>query len=161
MIARRRLDINCRYTLYTCYRNILSRCYNHKAHNYKQYGGKGIIMCQEWKSSFQKFYEWALLSGFKKGLTIDREDGSLGYSPDNCRWVIREVNQRNKSKYVNAKVPFLNVYANGKYFCARITINNKRIFIGNFYNPTEAAIARDQYIISNNLFGYKLNFAYK
>ena len=81
--------------------NMKNRCYSEKNISYKNYGGKGIKVCDEWLNDFNKFKEWALNNGFKRHLTIDRIDNSKGYSPDNCRWVTQSFNTahntRNKS----------------------------------------------------------------
>ena len=71
------------------------RCTNPNADNYKWYGGKGITVCDEWKDFFP-FYEWAVQNGWREGLTLDRIDGSKGYSPDNCRFVDFKTQCRNR-----------------------------------------------------------------
>ena len=63
---------------------------------YRWYRDKGIIVCDEWRKDFSVFREWALSHGFEEGLTIDRIDSDGNYCPDNCRWVTRSENSRNK-----------------------------------------------------------------
>ena len=75
---------------------IMSRCYNPNFPKYPIYGGRGITVCEEWRNNPQAFIDWALTSGFKKGLQIDRMDNDKGYSPENCHWVTNRVNCRNK-----------------------------------------------------------------
>jgi len=48
------------------------RCYHKHRKTYKNYGGRGISVCDEWKNSFKSFIEWALKNGYKNGLTIER-----------------------------------------------------------------------------------------
>jgi len=65
---------------------------NHKA--YKNYGGRGITICDEWLE-FIPFRDWSLNNGYQEGLEIDRENNDKGYCPENCRWVTRKENMRN------------------------------------------------------------------
>lgn len=78
--------------LYTIRKNMLQRCNNEKAINYKWYGGKGIKVCELWTNSMKNFYQWAIDNGYKEGLQIDRIDSNKDYCPENCRWVTPEEN---------------------------------------------------------------------
>ena len=86
--------------IYRIYRNMLSRCYYHKCDRYKNYGGRGIKMCDEWYNDFQNFNIWAMNNGYNDTLTIDRIDVNKNYSPDNCRWVTLKQQCRNTTKNV-------------------------------------------------------------
>ena len=63
---------------------------------YKDYHDRGIDVCDEWLNDNKTFFNWAINNGYNDGLTIDRIDNSKGYSPDNCRWVDRIVQNNNK-----------------------------------------------------------------
>lgn len=82
--------------LYRIWHNMKDRCYNPKNHKYQYYGGKGIVMCDEWKSSYSAFKNWANRSGYLDDLTIDRIDSSMGYCPENCRWVTLKTQANNR-----------------------------------------------------------------
>lgn len=82
--------------LHHCYYNIKHRCYNPKAKYYKDYGGRGIFMCDEWLNSKALFVKWAKEAGHRKGLQIDRVDNDKGYSPKNCRWTTAKENSNNR-----------------------------------------------------------------
>lgn len=76
--------------------NIKTRCFNLKNKNYKNYGGRGITMCDEWKNDYTKFRDWSLSNGYKPELQIDRINNDGNYEPSNCRWVTNLENSRNK-----------------------------------------------------------------
>lgn len=76
------------------------RCKNPKVAYYKNYGGRGISVCDEWQE-FGPFYEWAMANGFiesksGKECSIDRIDSDGNYEPSNCRWVTNREQQKNK-----------------------------------------------------------------
>lgn len=83
-------------SIYKLYRGIKRRCYNSHEHNYYNYGGRGINMCEEWRNDFIKFYNWALENGYEKGLQIDRIDNEKGYSPDNCKFSTAKEQANNR-----------------------------------------------------------------
>ena len=83
--------------LYGVWAGIKARCYNKNADSYSNYGAKGIALCEEW-FDFSKFYDWAISSGYKQGLTIERKDNSKGYCPDNCCWANRADQNRNTTR---------------------------------------------------------------
>ncbi len=59
-------------SLYPVWAGIKQRCYNTRNKFYKDYGGRGILMWDEWGNSFENFHNWALWNGYEKGLTIER-----------------------------------------------------------------------------------------
>jgi hypothetical protein len=79
------------------HREMIYRCHNPKHARYKDYGGRGITVCDDWRFNFLCFYEWAIKNGWEKGKEIDRfPDNNKGYFPENCRITDRISNQRNK-----------------------------------------------------------------
>lgn len=80
--------------LYGIWNNMHSRCNNPKYDSYHKYGAKGIAVCAEW-AGYKAFERWALDNGYMPHLTIDRIDGTKGYSPDNCRWSTYKEQARN------------------------------------------------------------------
>jgi hypothetical protein len=90
-----------RTRLYRVFSDMKLRCYNPNSPDYKNYGGRGITICNEWLQDFTAFYKWAYKNGYdenakKMQCTIDRIDNNKGYSPANCRWVDVATQNRNK-----------------------------------------------------------------
>jgi hypothetical protein len=81
--------------LSSVYSNMRQRCYNNKHPKFLTYGARGIKICKEWLTNPTSFYNWAINSGYKKGLTLDRIDNNNNYKPDNCRWVTKKTQQNN------------------------------------------------------------------
>lgn len=142
--------------IYKVWNTMKQRCLNIKSKYYINYGGRGITIADEWLK-FESFYEWALNNNYKDGLTIDRIDNNKGYFPDNCRWVDMNIQARNKRICKNNTSGFKGVNKNKNNWMARIMVNKKSIFLGQFNTPIEAAKAYDDYIKQNNL-EHTLNF---
>lgn len=84
---------------YSAWKDMIGRCYNPKLKNYHRYGGRGITVCDEWRSKFLQFL--ADMGPAPKGFSIDRKDNDGPYTPANCRWATRHTQNRNKSNSIN------------------------------------------------------------
>lgn len=87
--------------LYYVWLAMKNRCGNPSNPSYKNYGDRGIQVCEEWRSNFSAFEEWALDNGYDENAkygkcTLDRIDNDKGYSPDNCRFVDMMVQVHNR-----------------------------------------------------------------
>jgi len=82
--------------LFRIWMGIKTRCYNPNVKEYKNYGGRGITMCDEWKNDFKSFHDWAIAKGYSELLTIDRIENNKDYYPENCKWSTDKDQTRNR-----------------------------------------------------------------
>lgn len=145
--------------LYQIFTSMKARCNTPSASAYKDYGARGITVCSAW-DSFEDFKVWAVISGYKEGLSIDRIDSNKNYCPENCRWVNRTIQARNRHFTKSTTSKYKGVSWNSQYskWAAVVCVDYKNNFLGRFDSEIDAAKARDQFIIENNLEGFPLNF---
>lgn len=86
-----------RHPLYHVWSAMKNRCYSEKNKQYKDYGGRGIKVCDEWNDkNFISFYNWAIKNGYREGLCIDRKENDGDYEPSNCKFVTYDTNLLNR-----------------------------------------------------------------
>ena len=140
--------------LYNIWRCMIGRVENKNSLDYKNYGGRGITICKEWRSDYLSFKKWALENGYSNTLKIDRIENNSGYSPDNCRWTTQTIQSRNTRRLRSSNTSgYRGVCWHKKQqkFNSRITVNSIVINLGSYCSDIEAAKAYDKYVIDNNL----------
>ena len=136
--------------LYRVWKHMKGRCYNKNDVRYKNYGGRGIEVCNEWMN-LESFIEWASPL-WRKGLQIDRCDNDGDYCPENCRFVTPKENMHNQRLLRSTNTSGyrgVSYFKRDKKWKAQITIDNKEKHIGYFNTPEEAAIAYDAAVPDN------------
>lgn len=88
-----------RTPLYNAWGHMINRCTSPTYKGYAHYGGRDITFDPAW-GDFLVFAAWASANGYTEGLTLDRRNNDLNYTPDNCRWVTAQVNQNNRGNNV-------------------------------------------------------------
>lgn len=108
--------------LYYIWKTMRQRCNNPRSQKYKNYGGRGIVVCSEWED-YATFRKWAFENGYEETLTIDRIDVDGDYCPRNCKWstIMEQENNRTNTHWI---------YDNGEKismaeYCRRNEINYK------------------------------------
>lgn len=86
----------CYTRLHCIWLNMKQRCRNSSQQAYKNYGKRGIKVCDEWFNDFVVFRDWAMDNGYADDLQIDRIDNDGNYEPSNCHFVTCAKNNRNK-----------------------------------------------------------------
>lgn len=80
------------------------RCNNEKSTDWKNYGGRGIKICEDWMNSFDSFQYWAIFNGYKEGLTIERKDVNGDYCPENCCWIANKEQIWNRTTTIRVDI---------------------------------------------------------
>ena len=106
--------------LYGIWGNMKKRCYEEKCDRYKDYGGRGITICEEWLNDFDIFADWAHANGYECGLTIDRTDNDGNYEPSNCRWITKR--EQNLNKRQNRQITYKGKTKPLKVWCDELNL---------------------------------------
>ena len=124
---------------YRCWQDMKQRCLNPASPSFKNYGGRGITVCERWANDFASFFED--MGARPVGTSIDRINNDGNYEPSNCRWANRQTQDRNKQQsYVeDVGVHFCN---RDKLWVAQISLSGKNKHIGCFKDKTLALQAR-------------------
>lgn len=127
--------------LYPVWCEMKYRCTNPNHSAYKWYGGKGIRVCDEWYSDFQKFYDWMHDHGWQPGLTIDRINPKEGYSPENCRIADMTTQQNNRSN--NVIIEYMGIRDTISGWAARLGIS-RGVIASRYYRnfPTDKILSK-------------------
>ena len=126
-------------SVYDAWIAMKARCFNKQNPNFHYYGGRGITVCEDWKSSFETFLRDMGQKPFDKA-TLDRIDVNGDYKPENCRWISIQMQQRNRRD--NNDFPGIYFEPSRKRWRADITYFGKRIFLGRFKDLEGAKSAR-------------------
>ena len=140
------------HRLYKTWNGMMQRCLNKKHPGYKDYGGRGINVCERWKD-IKNFID-DMFPDFQEGLSLDRKDNNKGYSKENCRWINETIQNRNRRVIQKNNTSGFR----GVYWCkdinkwkAVIGVNSKYKHLGYFVDKLEAAKVYDKYVLDNNL----------
>ena len=128
--------------IFKIWTSMKQRCLNPKDQSYKNYGGRGINVCERWKNSFENFY--SDMGSRPDGMSLDRIDNEKGYSSENCRWATR-AQQRKNSR------PSTGIHAQ-KTFVAK-NISTGALIVSNNQNKFARDHGLHQSAISKCLFG--------
>ena len=140
------------HPLYIKLKNMQRRCNNPKDKSFKDYGAKGIKVCQEWHDNPLAFMIWSYKNGYRKGLQIDRIDNDKGYSPDNCRYVTRQENMQNRREIQSNNTSGYRgvsrkTYRDGSIrWVATVFQKGKNKVVGTFKDAEFAALVRYEYL---------------
>lgn len=146
------------HPLYRKWKDMKKRCYNPNVKDYKDYGGRGIVVCEEWKNNFKAYFDYisSLENAMQPGLSIDRIRNNEGYKPGNLRWADQHIQSTNRRVMPNNTSGCTGVcyHSRDDKWSAYITIHGERIWLGYHKTSWNAYDARIEYIKNNGLIEY-------
>jgi hypothetical protein len=140
------------HPLYMRWHNMHSRVTNSKNKYYENYKFLGVTIYDRW-NTLENFIE-DMFDSYIPGAWLDRIDNNGEYSPINCRWTTKEVQSQNTRKIMSTNKSGyrgVNWCKKSNAWRSRISVNSKRIQLGSFKTPIDAARAYDKYVLDNNL----------
>jgi hypothetical protein len=127
---------------YTAWEGMIQRCNNPMSLSYKNYGGRGITVCEQWLQ-FEAFF--SDMGDAPNGMSLERIDVNGNYCKDNCKWAdccIQSFNQRQKKSNTSGRTGVRFYKSRGKWV-ATIGVDRKPIHLGYFVSFEEACAARE------------------
>lgn len=148
---------------YICWSDMKKRCYNKNNKRFKDYGGRGIVVCERWLNYYENFLSDMGVRPTSKH-SLDRINNDGIYEPSNCRWATRTVQDMNRRKRKSRYgVPYRGVHpvlAGGFFsgqYQAGVRVGGKTIYLGSSPSAVGAALIFDKYQIKMNT-PERLNF---
>lgn len=141
-----------KHRLYQTWNGMIQRCYNLNNKAYKNYGGRGIVVCERWLN-VRNFIQ-DMNDSFQKGLTLDRQNNDGNYEQSNCRWTTKIVQARNTriiQRNNTSGYKGVSFHKRDNKFQVGIYIESKKIHLGYYDTALEAANAYNYYIDKNKL----------
>ena len=140
---------------YKSWQSMVQRCTNPGNRDFKNYGGRGIRVCDRWKA-FPNFY--ADMGDRPEGLTIERIDNDKGYSPGNCKWVTCfEQNQNQRMDSANKTgVVGVSFDKKSKRYRVQVKRNGKAYHLGYFDTIQGATVARQKWLLQKEKVMFEL-----
>lgn len=129
--------------LYRIWAEMNGRCFCKTNKAYKNYGARGIRVCDEWRKNFSLFRSWAMSNGYQEGLTIERIDNNGNYCPDNCKWIPKSEQPKNRRNChlitFNGKTQTLSEWSR-ELHVDRECVRNKEKILGDWTLALEAVL---------------------
>ena len=140
------------HRLYSVWHDMVRRCTNPKCKDYKDYGARGVSVCDEWLN-IETFIN-DMFPIFQEGLSLNRINVNGNYEKSNCRWATKTTQSQNtRLLQSNNKSGYRGVswHKTNRRWVTTMKVNSKSVHLGSFSNPIDGAKAYDKYIIENNL----------
>ena len=110
--------------IYNIFKGMKNRCYNPNEPAYKNYGGRGIKICNEWLKNPELFYEWAIKNNYRDDLSIERINVNKGYEPNNCTWILLKNQPKNTRKSI--RIAYNNEVKTLSEWCELLNLDKRR-----------------------------------